>query len=84
VPPAGGTQLTITGTNLVGLTSAHVGAALAKNLTCSSATSCTVVTPGGSGTQDITVTDAAGTSAKTRHRPGPPVIAPLHSRHSGY
>jgi hypothetical protein len=62
-PAAGGTKITITGTNLVGLTSAHLGTVLATNLTCPSATTCTVVTPAGTATKDVTVTNAAGKSA---------------------
>lgn len=63
-PATGGTKVTVTGTNLVGITVAHVGSDLTKSVTCPTTTSCTVVTPAGTGTQDITLTDAAGTSAK--------------------
>jgi hypothetical protein len=62
-PAAGGTSVTITGTNLTGATAVHFGAALATALVVHSATSVTATSPAGTGTVDITVTTAGGTSA---------------------
>ncbi len=55
--PAGGTAVTITGTNFsaTGLT-VQFGAAQATNVHCQSNTRCTVTAPPGSGTVDVTVT----------------------------
>ena len=61
---AGSTLLTVTGTNLSGATSVHVGTGLATNLSVSFSTSLTCKTPAGSaGAVDVTVTTPQGTSA---------------------
>ena len=63
-PTAGGTSVTITGTNLTGATAVKFGATNATGLTVNSATSITATAPAGSaGTVDITVTTPGGTSA---------------------
>ena len=62
-PTAGGTSVTITGTNLSGATSVHFGAT-AGAITSNSATQVVATSPaGGAGTVDITVTTGGGTSA---------------------
>ncbi len=60
-PEAGGTVVTITGTNLTGGT-VDFGPNAATGVTCG-ATSCTATSPAGTGTVDVTVTTAGGTSA---------------------
>jgi alpha-tubulin suppressor-like RCC1 family protein/6-phosphogluconolactonase (cycloisomerase 2 family) len=62
-PIAGGTSVTITGTNLIGASAVKFGAANATSFTVNSATSITAVSPAGSGTVDVTVTTPEGTSA---------------------
>ncbi len=58
---AGGTAITLTGTNLDGATSLTVGGAAAANLVVVSATRLTAVTPAGStGARDIVVTTPRG------------------------
>ena len=62
-PIAGGTVVTITGTNLTGATAVKFGTATAT-FTVVSATSVTATAPAGTaGTVDVTVTTAGGTSA---------------------
>lgn len=58
---AGGTTVTITGTNLANALSVHFGSK-AATITANTATSVTVTSPSGSGTVPVTVTTAAGTS----------------------
>jgi hypothetical protein len=60
-PAAGGKAVTITGTNLYGAVEVDFGSS-AATITKESATSVTVIAPAGSGTVDVTVTTAAGTS----------------------
>ncbi len=61
---AGGTSVTITGTDFSGATSVMFGSVAASSFTVNSATSITAITPAGSaGAVDITVTTAGGTSA---------------------
>ena len=61
---AGGTSVTITGTNFTGVTSVGFGSAgVAASFTVNSATSITATTAPGTGTVDVTVTTAGGTSA---------------------
>ena len=60
-PTAGGTVVTVTGTDLTGGTVAF-GAHAATAVTCA-ATSCSATSPAGTGTVDVTVTTTAGTSA---------------------
>jgi hypothetical protein len=63
-PKAGGTVVTITGTNfVVGATTVAFGGSAGTNVTCASITQCTATSPSGSGTVDVTVTTAGGTSA---------------------
>nr|WP_256504816.1 putative Ig domain-containing protein [Cupriavidus sp. WGlv3] len=62
-PASGGTAVTVTGTNFVGVTAVRFGGAAASFLV-NSATSLSATTPiGTAGTVDVTVTTAAGTSA---------------------
>jgi|GEM_PF-593842 len=61
-PEAGGTQVTITGTNLTGASVVRFGAAAAAGYTVNSATSITATAPPGAGTVDVTVTTPEGTS----------------------
>ncbi len=61
-PVAGGTTVTITGVNLYGATEVDFGTTPAS-ITKMTNTSLTVVSPPGSGTVDVTVTNEAGTSA---------------------
>jgi len=61
---AGGTAVTISGTNLAGATGVSFGG-VGGTITADSSTQITVVSPPGKGTVNITVTTAAGTSAIT-------------------
>jgi N-acetylneuraminic acid mutarotase len=60
-PAAGGTAVTVTGTNLTGGSVAFGGVA-ATGVSCT-ASSCSATSPAGSGTVNVTVTTAGGTSA---------------------
>ncbi|HEX3842038.1 MAG TPA: fibronectin type III domain-containing protein [Acidimicrobiales bacterium] len=62
-PAAGGTSVTITGTNLNGATSVKFGTVPAAGFAVGSATSVTATSPAGSGTVDVTLTTPGGTSA---------------------
>jgi IPT/TIG domain len=64
-PTAGGTSVTIAGTNLTGATAVNFGTAAATTFAVSSATQIKATSPAGSGNVDVTVTNAAGTSATT-------------------
>ena len=64
-PLAGGTTLTVTGTNLAGATAVAFGSVDAGSLTVDSPTELTVTAPPGTGTVDLTVTATGGTSAVT-------------------
>jgi hypothetical protein len=59
---AGGTSVIITGTNLTGATSVNFGGAAATDVVVNSATQITCTCPAGTGTVDVTVATAAGTS----------------------
>jgi len=61
-PSGGGTPVTITGTNLSAATAVKFGATTAT-YTVNSSTQIAATSPPGSGTQDVTVTTAGGTSA---------------------
>ncbi|MGY2126624.1 IPT/TIG domain-containing protein [Nocardia gipuzkoensis] len=61
-PEAGGTTVTLTGTDLTGATAVSFGATPATSFTVDSATQITAVAPTGSGTVQVTVTTASGTS----------------------
>jgi hypothetical protein len=64
-PPAGGTSVTIAGTNLTGASAVAFGATAATSFTVDSDTQITAVSPAhGAGVVDITVTAPGGTSAK--------------------
>ncbi len=79
-PGAGGTVVTVTGTNLSGAT-IDFGTSSATSVTCAS-TTCTATSPSGTGTVDVTATTAAGTSATsaadrfTYASPEGPVLPP--------
>jgi hypothetical protein len=62
-PAAGGTSVTITGTNFTGATAVKFGSTNATSFTVNSATQITATSPAGTGTVHITVTTPAGTSA---------------------
>jgi hypothetical protein len=64
-PSAGGTSVTVTGSNFTGATAVNFGATPATSFTVNSATSITAVSPAGTGTVDITVVTPSGTSATT-------------------
>ncbi|MFZ0251530.1 MAG: IPT/TIG domain-containing protein [Acidimicrobiales bacterium] len=59
---AGGTSVTITGTDFSGATAVAFGSSAAASFTVNSATSITAVSPAGTGTVNITVTGPDGTS----------------------
>jgi hypothetical protein len=61
-PASGGTSVTITGSNLSGATAVKFGSNNAASFTVNSETSVAAVSPAGTGTVDVTVTTAAGTS----------------------
>jgi hypothetical protein len=60
---AGGTSVTITGSNFTGATAVNFGGTGATSFMVNSATSITAVSPAGSGTVDIRVVTPTGTSA---------------------
>ena len=65
---AGGTAVTITGTNLAGATAVYFGSVRAAHFTVDSATMITVSAPPGSGTVNVRVvtpTDPGGTTANS-------------------
>jgi IPT/TIG domain len=62
-PEAGGTAVTITGTNLDGATGVQFGSTAAESFKVNSPTSIEAVSPSGSGTVQITVLTPDGTSA---------------------
>ena len=64
-PAAGGTPVTITGTNFTGATAVKFGSTAAASFTVNSSTSITATSPAGSGTVDVTVTTNGGTSQTT-------------------
>jgi hypothetical protein len=78
-PAAGGTSVTITGTNLSEATAVTFGSVPAAGFTVKSATSITAVSPAETAeTVDVTVTSPGGTSAKSaadHFKFGPPTIA---------
>ncbi|MEV4616526.1 IPT/TIG domain-containing protein [Kitasatospora sp. NPDC049258] len=70
---AGGTTVTLTGTNLTGATAVKFGATAAPSFTVSADTVITAVSPPGSGTVQVTVTTPGGTSnGLTYTYTGPP------------
>jgi hypothetical protein len=65
-PAAGGTTVTISGTDLTGATAVRFGAAAASNVTVESSSAITAVAPAeAAGTVDVTVVTPAGTSTAT-------------------
>jgi phospholipase C len=62
-PLAGASTVTINGNNLSGATAVRFGSANASSYTVSEVGSITAVSPAGTGTVDVTVTTAGGTSA---------------------
>ncbi len=65
-PVAGGTGVTITGTNFTGATAVTIGGAAATGVTVVSATSITATTPAGTaGARDVAVTAPGGTGTGT-------------------
>ncbi|WP_233174791.1 IPTL-CTERM sorting domain-containing protein [Delftia sp. ASV31] len=62
-PQAGGTSVTITGTDLSGATAVLFGATTATSYVVNSATQITAISPAGTGQVDVRVTTAGGTSA---------------------
>lgn len=62
---AGGTSVTINGTGLTGATAVNFGATPATSFTVNSASQITATSPAGSGTVDIRVTTAGGTSGSS-------------------
>jgi beta-glucanase (GH16 family) len=62
-PAAGGTSVTITGTNFTGASGVTFGAIAATTFTVNSATQITATSPAGTGTVDVTVTTPGGISA---------------------
>ncbi len=63
-PPAGGTSVSVTGTNFTGASGVNFGAVAATSFAVNSSTSITAVSPAGSlGDVDVTVTTGTGTSA---------------------
>lgn len=63
-PTAGGTAVTVAGTNFTGATAVSFGGTAATSFTVASATSITAVSPThAAGTVDVTVTSASGTSS---------------------
>jgi hypothetical protein len=64
-PTAGGTPVTITGTNLTGATAVQFGGASASSFTVNGPSQIAAISPPGSGTTDVTVTTTGGTSGQT-------------------
>ena len=62
-PPAGGTAVTISGTNFTGATAVRFGGNAAGAFSVVSAAQITATSPAGTGTVDVTVTTPGGTSA---------------------
>ena len=60
---AGGTSVTITGTNFTNVSTVDFGSSAATTYTVNSATQITATAPSGTGTVDVTVTTTAATSA---------------------
>jgi len=60
---SGGTSVTISGSNFSGASAVKFGGNAAASFTVNSSTQITATSPAGSGTVDVTVTTAAGTSA---------------------
>jgi formylglycine-generating enzyme required for sulfatase activity/CxxC motif-containing protein (DUF1111 family)/subtilisin-like proprotein convertase family protein len=79
-PAAGGTAITITGTNLTGASSVTIGGVAATSVSVVNSTTVTAVTPAGAaGAQSVSVTTPSGTAslagAFTYQAASPPTIA---------
>ena len=61
-PAAGGTSVTITGTNFTGASAVNFGTTAATGVTVVNDTTITAVSPAGTGVADVTVTTPSGTS----------------------
>jgi Pro-kumamolisin, activation domain/IPT/TIG domain len=66
--PRGGNTVMIRGSNFIGVTSVHFASNLATHVRVVSTTEITVTVPAGSGTVNVTVTAAGGTSAASLYR----------------
>jgi hypothetical protein len=81
--PAGGTSVTITGSGFTGATSVQFAANPASSFTVVSDSQITATSPAGTGTVDVTVTNATGTSATSATDefsyalPGAPTISSI-------
>lgn len=75
-PSTGGTTVTITGTGFGGATAVTFGASPATGFTVNSATQITATAPAGTGTVDIRVTTAGGTSPTSAADQFTYVVAP--------
>jgi uncharacterized repeat protein (TIGR01451 family) len=62
---AGGTVVTITGSNFTGVTGVAFGANAGTSVVCATANQCTATSPAGSGTVSVRVANSSGTSANT-------------------
>ena len=78
-PNAGGTSVTISGTNFTGATAVMFGSTAASSFTVNSSTSITATTPAGVGAVDIAVTTAGGTSAASAADQFTYILAPTVS-----
>jgi hypothetical protein len=77
-PNAGGTSVTITGTNLAGTSAVSFGGKAATNVTVVSATDVTALTPAGTGTVTVSLTTIGGTAtlpASYTYYPAPAGLA---------
>jgi alpha-tubulin suppressor-like RCC1 family protein len=78
-PVSGGTTVTISGSGVGGASSVHFGSAAATDVQIDSPDSITAVSPAGTGTVNVTVTTASGTSPVTSadrftYQPPPTVL----------
>jgi hypothetical protein len=64
-PAAGGTRVTVTGSNFIKVSAITIGTAALKKISCASRSTCTGVTPAGHHVHDIQVHTASGTSRAT-------------------
>jgi hypothetical protein len=62
-PETGGTLVSVVGTNFIGVNEVKFGTRTAAKITVNSSTSLVATAPAGSGTVDVHVTNASGTSA---------------------
>ncbi|WP_313535284.1 Ig-like domain-containing protein [Sphingomonas sp.] len=81
-PSSGGTSVTITGTGLSGTTSVVFGGTAASGFAINSGTQVTATAPAGTGTVDVRVTTAGGTSATSAADQFTYVAAPTASAYT--